>query len=42
MNQLTQEPPPPLSTRLVKNLTPTPEEHLLLSRGHPNDQESAA
>jgi hypothetical protein len=29
--QLTDEPRPPLSTRLIKRLTPTPDEALLLS-----------
>jgi len=44
MAQLTQEPPPPLNTRLIKNLTPTPEERHLLSRSDPNTdtQEEAA
>jgi hypothetical protein len=43
MSQLTHEPPPSLSTRLIKRLTPTPEkEHHLLSFPHNNHEEETA
>lgn len=43
MTQLTQEPPPTLSTRLLKRLTPTPEEHqrLTIHPEHNNHPEAA-
>jgi hypothetical protein len=37
MAELTHEPPPTLSTRILNRLTPTPEEHRLLSHPAPDN-----
>jgi hypothetical protein len=42
MSQLTQDPPPSLSTLLLRHLTPTPEEERLLSLSHFPNEEAAA